>query len=258
MTVRIRALSGGRLDTRRSMIYAGESRDETVSLPVVCYLVEHPRGRLLYDTGIPRGCAEDPAGTLGTLMAKLFRVASPAGEDVVASLGALGLAPDDVTHVVNSHLHFDHCGCNACFVRARVLVQADEWQWASRPRAEGDDAPRAWDVPLAYERLEGEHDVFGDATVVAYPTPGHTPGHQSLKVRTARVREFVMTGDACYTQRHLDEDLLPARGAVWDERAMRESLAWLRRCGARSDVTLLYSHDDVQWRRLGEGAREIA
>lgn len=243
-------LSGGWLDAPRAAIFADAAPGERIALPVGCWLVAHPRGRLVFDTGLDRAAAADPVGALGVRRARAFRVASPPGDDVVGALAARGLAPDDVTHVVNSHLHFDHCGCNRCFPRARVVVQRAELEAARAALAAGGDDPATWNDPdRPPEAVDGEHDLFGDGRVVAFPTPGHTAGHQSLRVTTGSGRVVVLLGDAIYTERHADEDALPAPGAVWDAPTMRDTMARLRRMRA-AGATLVYGHDDAQWRAL--------
>ena len=247
----VRALSGGRLDARRALFFADAPVDDVMSFPVVAWLVEHPRGRLVFDTGLHPDTAADPVGRLGAGRASRFRVTSRPGDDVVASLARLGVAADAVTHVVNSHLHFDHCGCNRCFGRARVLVQRIELDAMRALRDRGVDDPGDWDDPARTpETIDGEHDVFGDGTVVAFPTPGHTVGHQSLRIVTRSGRCVVLTGDAVYTERHLDDDMLPPGGAVWHASTMSDSMARLRAMRDRDGAMLLYGHDDAQWRAL--------
>src|SRR5204862_3006315 len=133
-----------------------------------------------------------PAGRLGKRVASLFAIRSRTGEDVVAQLATLGIRPDEIHYVVNSHFHFDHCGCNASFARAQFLVQRAELAIA---RAEGNRYnAKDWNHPLDYVEIDGEHDVFGDGSVVLLPTPGHTAGHQSLWIRAGE-RQFVLTSD---------------------------------------------------------------
>ena len=247
----LHALSGGRLDTRRAMLFVDAGPDETMTLPIGCWLVEHPRGRLLFDTGLHPDAAADPVGRLGRGVARRFAVTSAPGDDAVASLARLGVAADDVTHVVNSHLHFDHCGCNRCFPRARVLVQRAELDAAIAVRDAAPLVPRDWDDPARPpETVEGEHDVFGDGTVVLVPTPGHTPGHQSLRATTTSGRMVVLAGDAIYTRRHLDDDALPPEGAVWHAATMSDSMARLRAMRDRGRARLVFGHDEDQWREL--------
>ncbi|HYF59053.1 MAG TPA: N-acyl homoserine lactonase family protein [Burkholderiaceae bacterium] len=249
--VAVHALSGGRLKARRSFFFVDAAPQETVSVPVACWLVVHPRGRLVFDTGLHPDSAADPVGRLGERRAGRFAIDSPPGDDAVASLARLGLAAGDVTHVVNSHLHFDHCGCNRCFGRARVLVQRAELESVRAALEAGADDPADWNDPARPpETVDGEHDVFGDGSVVALPTPGHTPGHQSLRVTTGSGRVLVLVGDAAYTARHVDEDMLPPAAAVWHAPTMADSLARLRAMRDRGGAELIYSHDEAQWRDL--------
>jgi len=175
------------------------------------------------------------------------------GEQLPDQLAALGLRPEDITHVANSHLHFDHCGCNALFTRSTFLVQKSELDAARAPRSHAHE--RSWNHPLDYRGIDGEHDVFGDGSVLLFPTPGHTPGHQSMSVRVSPDRAFVMAADACYSQEHMDRELLP--GAVWDPGQMIESMRRLRSLGQRAGTQLVYGHDARQWEALPHGPAAI-
>jgi glyoxylase-like metal-dependent hydrolase (beta-lactamase superfamily II) len=128
-----------------------------------------------------------------------------------------------------------------------VVVQRREWEHAlSLP----DDDPgyRRVDFDTGQRRrlISGEHDLFGDGSVTCFPTYGHTPGHQSLRVRTQR-GEFVLCGDACYLKRTLDELHLP--GVLADREAALAALhrfRALQSAGAR----ILYGHDPEFWQSV--------
>jgi glyoxylase-like metal-dependent hydrolase (beta-lactamase superfamily II) len=220
-----------------------------MAVPVCSYLIVHPQGKLLFDTGVHCDALSDPVARLGKRIAALFALRSRAGEDVVSQLAALALRPDDIRYVVNSHFHFDHCGCNASFPRAQFLVQRAELA-AARAEPKRYD-PRDWNLPLDYREVDGEHDVFGDGSVVLLPTPGHTPGHQSLWIRASGAAQFVLTGDACYTREHLEKTILPAN--TYDAARMAESMGRLRSLRDREGATLLYGHDAAQWDALPRG-----
>ncbi len=249
----LHALCCGRLNSERKIFFPDDDSGLRMNLPVPGFLVIHPNGKLLFDTGVDCRAGEDPVAVLGQRLASTFKVVAAPDEHIAGQLALLGLGCDDITHVANSHLHFDHCGCNALFPRARFLVQAAELNAARLPKSHAF-AP-GWDHPLDYQPLDGEYDVFGDASVLLFPTPGHTQGHQSMKVTTAKGRSFVMTADACYTRQHLDGDLIP--GVVWDAPLMRETMAGLRRLGERSDHELIFGHDDEQWQRLPPRAQAL-
>lgn len=243
--LRVYALSCGSLEFDRSLFFPAEAQGTKITTPVSSWLVVHPKGKLVFDTGISCEALPDPAGRLGKRVASLFSIRSRPGEDVVSQLATLGLAPGDIRYVVNSHFHFDHCGCNASFPRAQFLVQRAELALARAERNRYN--AKDWDHPLDYVEIDGEHDVFGDGAVVLLPTPGHTAGHQSLWIRESG-RQIVLTGDACYTREHMDRTILPSN--TFDAARMTESLSMLRTMRDRKSIELLYGHDAAQWGAL--------
>ena len=170
-----------------------------------------------------------------------FGLGVDADDMIAARLRAAGVDPDDLDIVILSHLHFDHVGGLAQLPNARVLVQRDEW-------AAGFDAdlaaantlnPADFDLGHDVVQLDGEHDVFGDGRVTCIPTPGHTPGHQSLRVRLAD-REIVLCADCAYFTETLDGGPLPAIGHDHAQQATSiEQLRAMRSAGA----TLIPGHD---------------
>lgn len=248
------ALAGGYLDLDRGMMLPDGGPDARWTVPVPCALVVHPRGRLLFDTGVHCQTITDPAGRLGPERAKRFGIRSGPGDHVVSQLAQLEIAAAQVDVVANSHFHFDHCGGNEFFPHARFLVQRREME-AARATATDRYRPSAqdFDHPLRYEPIDGAHDVFGDGTVVLLPTYGHTPGHQSLIVTTGKAARLVFTADACYTQANMDRDLLPT--VVWDEAEMSHSLGVLRKLRDADGAALWYGHDPAQWSAIGLPAK---
>jgi glyoxylase-like metal-dependent hydrolase (beta-lactamase superfamily II) len=256
--LQIFALCGGYLELpRESMICDASPSRWTV--PIECFLVAHPRGRLLFDTGLNCETMTNMLGRYGSERARRFGVHSKPGDDVVSQLALLGLAPADVRYVANSHWHFDHCGANASFPDVPILVQQREMDAARSPEvlAQGRyrPSPPDYDHPLRYQAIDGEHDVFGDGSVVLFPTYGHTPGHQSLLVRPDRGTRLVLAADACYTRENMDRDVLPT--VVWDEAEMSYSLRRLRDLRDKQGATTLYGHDPEQWSALSHAPAAI-
>jgi N-acyl homoserine lactone hydrolase len=245
-------LCGGLLELDLTLMVPGRAQGTRWTVPVPAFLVVHARGRLLFDTGVHRAAIADPVGRLGESRASRFGMRSQPGDDVVSQLALLGLRPDDVTRVANSHFHFDHCGGNEFFPRSTFLVQRAELEAARDPailaQKRYTPSQQDFDHPLPYQPVDEEHDVFGDGTVVLVPTYGHTPGHQSLRVRAGKGTDLVLTADACYTRENMDRDLLP--GVLWDAGEMSRSLARLRELRDREGATVIYGHDPAQWREL--------
>ena len=257
---RVYALCGGLIDLDRSSFFDDVAPGTRVTIPVICFLVAHPRGHVLLDTGVNRQATADPVGRLGERRAGLFRLRSAASDEIVSQLALLGLQPSDVRYVVNSHLHFDHCGGNEFFTSSTVLVQKAEMEAARRVL--GGEIMRYtpsaidFDHPLDYQLVDGEHDVFGDGQVVLLPTYGHTPGHQSMLVRAGKGAEFVLAADACYTRENIDRDVLPT--VLWDPAEMSRSLAALRDWRDCKGATVIYGHDAGQWQDLPRAPAALA
>ena len=208
MSIRLYALTCGRLTGRMKDMMEGEEGE--VTLPIPAYLIEHPKGTALFDTGMHPDCQHDPAARVGTRVAGLFEFDYHPGEDIAARLTALGRDPAKIDLVINSHFHFDHVGGNALIPNATVVVQRREWDAGMDPdaaRRSGFD-PCDFDLGHKLRLVDGEHDVFGDGSVVCLPTHGHTPGHQSLRLRLDG-GEVVLAADACYFCQTLRERRLP-------------------------------------------------
>ena len=243
--MKLHPLTCGWLTGPRGGFLEGETG--ALRVPVLAWLLEHPKGTLLFDAGMHPDVAQDPAARLGRL-ADVFQSEFASEETVGARLRERGVDPGRVDLLVNSHLHFDHAGGNAEIPDARLVVQRREWEAGADPDLARSNGFASHDYDLGHELelVDGEHDVFGDGSVVCIPTHGHTPGHQSLRVRL-EAGEFVLTSDACYLRQTLDELHLP--GVIHDREAMLESLLRfraLRDSGAR----LLFGHDPEQWETL--------
>jgi N-acyl homoserine lactone hydrolase len=215
-----------------------------IRVPVPCFLIDHPRGLALFDSGLHRQTQSDPRARLGGIT-KIFRVEFQSGEEVSARLHGLGIDPARIRYLINSHLHFDHTGGNDQIPNAQVVVQRREWD-------AGHDAdqirkqfynPRDYQLGHDVLAVDGEHDLFGDGRVVCVPTYGHTPGHQSLRLRLDHAT-VVLTADACYLRRTLDAMHLPS--VVDDRDGMRRSLEQLRAL-RNGGAQLVYGHDPEAW-----------
>jgi N-acyl homoserine lactone hydrolase len=151
-------------------------------IPVHGFVIKHPRaGAILVDTGVG----------WPTELVKEWKVVNRHAADALAEHD---LSPADVRIVINSHLHFDHCGQNAVFKHAPFYIQRSE---LARARKEGSPTAEWFDFAGArFELLDGDAEIAEGVRVVA--TPGHTVGHQSVLVDMAD-GTAVMIGDAAYT-----------------------------------------------------------
>ncbi len=245
--MRMHVLPGGRLRMRRRIYFPDAPKEEAIDLPVSAHLLRHPSGNVLFDSGCNPEVARDPEGRWGGL-AKVMQPAMSEDETVIASLGRIGVAPDDIDLVVCSHLHPDHCGCTAFFRKATILCHADELAAARAPDAEkAGFLPGEWDVGLPIETFEGERDLFGDGRIVLLPLPGHTQGTVGCLVSLERSGSFLLASDAVALKAHLDRDFLPRN--TWNPELASRSLAEVRRLEA-AGATVVCGHDEGQWREL--------
>lgn len=199
----------------------GPERLEPVEQPVWSALLRCPEGLILFDTGLHPVHVLRPDATFGANSGGSgLAVTMRADDAIVSRLGSLGVRPDDITVVVNSHLHFDHAGNNRAFPKATFVVQAEHLAHA---KGRANFPAIYWDDPsLTYVATGGRAQVAKGVAVV--PTPGHAPGHQSLVVDLAETGRVVLCGDAAFTRENLERGEVPAP----DQAAARESLALIR------------------------------
>jgi N-acyl homoserine lactone hydrolase len=195
---------------------------------VGAYLVPHPDGLLLFDSGFGEG--EDP---------ELDRYYRTVRRPLRDGLRGAGVELGDVGLVVNCHLHRDHCGGNPALAGRPVFVQRAELEAARGP---GYTVPALVDYPgAAYEVLDGEAELLPGVRVV--PTPGHTDGHQSLVVDCAE-GPVVLLGQAY----EFASDWARVAVAWWlardgMEAPLDDDPAWVGRLQALDPCRVLFAHD---------------
>lgn len=249
--MKMHVLSGGRLQMSKRVYIPGARREEKIELPVISILLRHAEGNVLFDTGCHPRFGEDPKSRIGDL-AKAIVPIMPQGDHVVNSLKTVGLLPSDIDVVVNSHFHFDHCGCNEFFNKATIVVHARELEAARGPEGlAGGYYPQDWDHPMPIDAVEAERDLFGDGRIVLIPLPGHTPGSMGALAALERDGTFFLVSDTVAVRENLDQSTVP--GVAWNTDALMKSYAEVRSIEARG-ATILCGHDDRQWATLRKGA----
>jgi len=226
-----------------------------IRFPVPAYLIDHPRGQVLFDTGMHPDCQHDPRSRIGS-MADMFNVEFRPGEDIGSRLEELDVDATRIQFLVNSHLHFDHTGGNELVPNAKVIIQEREWEAGRLPELMKANGYKPVDYDLGHlvQTVNGEFDLFGDGRIVTVPTYGHTPGHQSLKVRLDS-GDIILSADACYLRETLTNLHLPA--LVYDRAQMLDSLLLLRKL-ERSGARIFYGHDPEFWSQVPQAPVDIA
>jgi glyoxylase-like metal-dependent hydrolase (beta-lactamase superfamily II) len=222
---------------------------ETTPLPVTCYVIEHPTlGRLLWDTGMNPVVQTDPLGHWGGIAKRMTIPVQLKGEDVVSTLETGGIRADDIDLIMNSHLHNDHCGMNKHFDNATVLTRRREFDHAvslmdtrSSGFVRGDFFGEHKQELFDYE---DEYNLTEDGAITLISTPGHTPGHQCLRIRAESGQHYLLTGDAVYSVQDLEMGEGP--GIAWDVEQAARSVQRIKSYLTSGDRVLV-CHDAHTW-----------
>lgn len=227
------AFTCGYITLPTSYFIGGE--EGKTKVPACVFLIDHPDGLALFDTGF-----SDRFVGLEKGLGKI--VDMPPEHPVADRLRELEVDPAQIKWIINSHLHLDHAGGNHMLPNATVIVQDSEWEFGFSGE-DGAYTTEDFDTGQTVKRVIGEHDLFGDGSVILLPTPGHTPGHQSARVRTA-TGEAVLAGDCCNFRRSLDELRMPDQVYHADHYyGSLQRLSALRRAGAQ----IFFGHDPDFW-----------
>ena len=256
-------------------------RLRSVPFPALAGLLLHPRlGSMLFDTGYSEAffAATQP------LPERLYRLITPvsltSGESLPVQLARHGLAPRDIRHVFLSHLHADHIAGIGELPKARFFAMRNEVDAMRRASRIGglrrgylrtllpdsfdarltcaDDCERVTLPPAMYPFTHG-FDLLGDASVIGVPLPGHTPGQLGILFQTAGEQAVFLVADACWSLEAVRHDKPPswiASRLFSDKHAYLATFAGLRHLLGRNDgLTIVPSHCELTWRRLGRELR---
>lgn len=196
--------------------------------PVYAFLIDHHEGPVLVDTGVGLGHAD------------IVRLFSPVHHSLDDALATLGTSVDDITLVVNTHLHFDHCGNNHRFTNAFLVAQRRERALVGK----GYTVPEWADPPDArWREIDGGATLRDGLEVI--PTPGHTPGHQSIVVRTSD-RTEVVCGQTLYDPSELEGEQSIEPLSMDEQTQTRDSARLIK--SLDPDV-VYFSHTAERWTR---------
>lgn len=224
-------------------------------LPIFCYAIEHPEGVVLVDTGETARSADPAHFACSTgdafFYTRNLRFAVQPADEVGPQLARLGLDPEAVRWVVMTHLHSDHTGGMPHLARSRFLMsQADaaghRGTLSCRMPPDLQRTVLRHDGP-AIDAFSGSHAVTRDGTVHVVPTPGHSPGHQSVLLQDGEQR-WLFAGDAVFDLGQVERD--EVAGIVEDVAAARATVARVRRQLAMVPTVLLPTHDPDARERL--------
>jgi N-acyl homoserine lactone hydrolase len=257
---RMYVFSSGALTIGKGVLQNFASMDPPIVIPVGFYVIKHPKGNILFDTGNNDKLIDDinwwPKGLQGLKPAMTPEVA------IDVQLRKIGLTPDDIKYVVCSHLHLDHGGNVGKFPNSTIVVQKTEIQNAfwpepgtGGPYIVGDVMPlRApnSNYPNAQKmiQLEGDLDLFGDGSVVIKRWVAHTPGSQMMTVKLKNSGLAILTGDNVYFRENVDKSIAPNLVLAYDPAGFYKAYEWIRMMMATQKADYFTAHDPDAFKAL--------
>jgi len=226
--------------------------EEDFDIPVPWFLIRHPRGNVVIDGGNAVEAAIDKRAHWGNVV-DAYDPIMDVHEGCVEQCRSVGVEPESVRFVVQSHLHLDHSGAVGRFPKAQHIVQRLEYDYAFNPDwfSAGAYIRPDFDRPgLDWKFLGGEYtdnfDLFGDGVLRMIFTPGHSPGHQSFLLRLPNTGPVLLTIDAAYTMDHWNDKALP--GLVCSSVDAVHSVHKLHKIAEDTGAMVVTGHDPDHWK----------
>lgn len=243
--MRLYVISGGTLRIDKGAVFTpGIDDGVLIDVPVPIYLIRTDDAKnVLVDTGMHPAHVDDPYYSFGLENADEVLPRMQLDDTLERRLAEIDLEISDITHVVNTHLHPDHCGGNFLFPHAEFIVQGEHYQEAlDHPEIPSELFHRP---ELHYRLLDGDEQLFSGVRAIV--APGHARGLQALLVRLPQSGNILIAGDAIDTAEHLERDL-------WthcpNPETARASAQRLQQLATEKDALLLYGHDASQWETI--------
>ncbi len=224
-------------------------------MPIYCWLIEHPEGNILIDTGenvqVKENWYFDCDPTVGFVNQKILKFELEREMEVGRQLYRVGVYPSDVDYVVLTHLHIDHTDGLMYFPRSEVIVSQAEWD---RPYGSMKCLlpPGMRPNKIIYEKdaiFLGQYPLTSDGRVRIVSTPGHTHGHQSVVLEADDYTVF-FAGDTSFDQEQLTRNRVG--GINIDKKASRDTYDRIRQLASLKPLIYLPSHDWKSGERLVE------
>lgn len=206
--IKLYVMDCGTIQVRDISVFSpGVDKGVPKTLTNSCYLIQHPKGNLLWDTGLMDSIG--PEGIDKWDGAFHLSVENP----LLKQLSEIGVTPADIDFMGISHFHFDHSGNANAFTQSQLIIQKAEFDAAFGP-----DAEKFGFSPDTYSALDknrtlvikGDHDVFADGSVLIKAAPGHTPGHQVLYLDLPETGPLLLSGDLYHFTKNREHRRVPS------------------------------------------------
>jgi N-acyl homoserine lactone hydrolase len=198
----------GKIEVRDESLFSpGVNKGKTKQMVDSCYLIQHEKGTLVWDTGL-----NDALGEKGIeAWEGAFFMSVP--KTLASQLDEIAIKPEEIDFLGISHFHGDHTGNANLFSNAQLIIQQEEFDAAF-----GADATKFGFNPGSYDQIDkekikvisGDNDVFGDGSVIIKRAVGHTPGHQVLFLNLAQTGPVVLSGDLYHFTSNRDHKRVPS------------------------------------------------
>ena len=234
--MKLYVLDGGHLGPYEKSLFTFDiDIGKKIILQVWQAYINHPELKIIIDTGIdPKTDALPEFGRI---------VKQSPSQRIEKQLAKIGVTPDEIDIVINTHLHYDHTAYNKLFKKATFIVQKREMRHAFVPEKFECSfyQPRDhFDVPnLNYELIEGDYELVEGIHILS--TPGHTAGHQSVLVETKKPGPIIISGDAVYLEENLEKEVIPT--IHYNPSQCLSSIKRIKRIAQKKGAEVFPSHD---------------
>jgi N-acyl homoserine lactone hydrolase len=234
-----------------------KERQRDITIPVSMWIIDHPKGLVVFDTGNNVAITDNCKAYWAPGNCDFLKPNQTKATTIDGWLKKAGYSTDKVKVVVTSHSHLDHIGNIEMFPKAIHAIQKKELYQAWFPeKFQGRTTPGTFvmaDIDNArefnYLELNGDYDLFGDGQVQILSTPGHTLGHQSMKVKLGSGKTMILTQDAVWMQENLDGYPAGLNYSVQDYTNSVNRLKFIRDL---EGADIFMAHDQDQWAKGGD------
>ena len=251
-------LDGGTFTQDQSIVTFAIGAGKPNTSQVSSVLIDHPEGKIIVETGMDSSMWPD-------LVKQILVPHQTEEQRLDNALRRIGVSPEEIDVVINTHLHADHCSFNRIFKNATWMIQRRELMEALVPEVhELTYVKGCFDVGLSTKLLDGDYEVAKGVHIL--DTNGHTAGHQSVAIETEKSGVFLVTGDASMSKDNFPgESKISPQGwpcsPILDAKKHMRSLERLKeyvdttRARMHSTCTLVYGHDHEEFLKLKQAPK---
>jgi N-acyl homoserine lactone hydrolase len=233
-----------------------KEKQRDITIPISMWIIDHPKGLVVFDTGNNTAITDNCKAYWAAGICDFLKPSQKREDVIDMQLKKLGYSLDKVKVVVTSHSHLDHVGNIEMFPNAIHVFQKKElYQMWFPEKFQGRTSPGLFvmaDIDNAREfnflELEGDYDLFGDGSVLILSTPGHTLGHQSMKVKLASGPTVILSADAIWMKENLEGYPAASNYSVKDYTHSINRLKFMRDL---EGAELFMAHDQDQYKEKG-------